>query len=160
MMEFTEKELFCLARHIIAQHYEETYPLTYLSNYNGYLEHYKKEKEEREMTTEETEKAKTHYHFLQQSKREYRIIYDAFRGRTFGVGFPYTRLLCCEDCPNKEACIKVTDEKYTDVGTLETYSPTGTIMEEITEKLKPFIKENLKRLNLTDFDDWGAMDEL
>ena len=54
----------------------------------------------------------------------------------------------------------MTDEKYTDVGTLETYSPSGTIIEEIKQKLKPFIKENLKRLNLTDFDDWGVMDEL
>ena len=34
MIEFTEKELFCLARHMIAQHYEETYPLTYISLYS------------------------------------------------------------------------------------------------------------------------------
>ena len=34
------------------------------------------------------------------------------------------------------------------------------VIEEIKQKLKPFIKENLKRLNLTDFDDWGVMDEL
>ena len=73
---------------------------------------------------------------------------------------PYSSLNCCKECPNKKACVKVTDEKYTDVGTLETYSPSGTIIEEIKQKLKPFIKENLKRLNLTDFDDWGVMDEL
>ena len=111
------------------------------------------------MTTEETEKAKTYNHFLQQSKREYRMIYDAFRGRTFGVGFPYTRLFCCEDCPNKKACVEVTNEEYDEFGTLKTYSSKGTIMEEITEKLNPFIKENLKCLNLTDFDDWGVIDE-
>lgn len=73
---------------------------------------------------------------------------------------PYRELDCCEDCPNKEACVKVTEEEYTDVGTLKTYSSNGTIIKEITEKLKPFIKENLERLNLTDFDDWGVIDEL
>ena len=41
MIEFTEKELFCLARHMIAQHYEEKYPLTYISTFNDHLEHYK-----------------------------------------------------------------------------------------------------------------------
>ncbi len=159
MMEFTEKELFCLARHMIAQHYEEKYPLTYISTFNDHLEHYKKEKEKREMTIEETERAKQYYHQIQQSKREYQLIHGTFNGYGGFAGMPYSKLDCCEDCPNKKACIKVTDEKYTDVGTLETYSPSGTIMEEITEKLKPFIKENLKRLNLTDFDDWGVMDE-
>ena len=160
MIEFTEKELFCLARHMIAQHYEETYPLTYISLYSDGLEHYKRKKEYEEINTEEKEKAKKEYHFLQQSKREYKAIHDAFKGRMLGRSFPYVALLCCEECPNKEACIKVTDEKYTDVGTLETYSPNSTIMEGITEKLKPFIKENLERLNLTDFDDWSALSEL
>lgn len=161
MMEFTEKELFCLARHLIAQHYEEKYPLTYISLYNDGVERYKRRKEHEKMTTEEIEKAKKEYHFWQQSKREYQTIHNAFRGNntTFSFGMPFRELNCCEDCPNKKACIKVTDEKYTDVGTLETYSPSGTIMEEITEKLKPFIKENLKCLNLTDFDDWGVMNE-
>ena len=63
MMEFTEKELFCLARHIIAQHYEETYPLTYLSNYNGYLEHYKKEKEEKKKDSF-AKKSQTYTYFV------------------------------------------------------------------------------------------------
>lgn len=160
MMEFTEKELFCLARHIIAQHYEETYPLTYISLYNDSVERYKKRKEDTEVTTEEIEKAKKEYHFLQQSKREYRTIHDAFRGRMLGTGFPYVALLCCEECPNKKDCEKISNKEYTDKGTLQTYFPSYTIIDGITEKLKPFIKENLKSLNLTDFDDWGAMDEL
>ncbi len=159
MIPFSEKELFCLARHMIAQHYEETYPLTYLSSHGEYLEHYKKEKAKREMTKEETEKAKQYYHFLQQSKREYKFIHDAFMGRMLGMRMPYSRLYCCEECPNKEACVKASDEKYTDIGILQTWSHNSTIMNEITEKLKPFIKANLERLNLTDFDDWGVMDD-
>ena len=81
MIEFTEKELFCLARHMIAQHYEETYPLTYISSFNDHLEHYKKEKEKREMTIEETERAKKYYHQIQQSKREYKLIHGTFKDR-------------------------------------------------------------------------------
>lgn len=78
MIEFTEKELFCLARHMIAQHYEETYPLTYISLNNDSIERYKRRKEHGETTTEEIEKAKKVYHFLQQSKREYQTIHNAF----------------------------------------------------------------------------------
>lgn len=162
MIEFTEKELFCLARHMIAQHYEETYLLTYISLNNDSIERYKRRKEHGKTTTEEIEKAKKAYHFLQQSKREYQTIHNAFHknNNRFFFGMPYRELDCCEDCPNKEACVKVTEEEYTDVGTLKTYSSNGTIIKEITEKLKPFIKENLERLNLTDFDDWGVIDEL
>ena len=55
-------------------------------------------------------------------------------------------LCCCETCPNKVACVKTSNEEYTDIGTLKSFSSNGSIMEEIKEKLKPFIKENLKCL--------------
>ena len=32
-------------------------------------------------------------------------------------------------------------------------------IQGIKTKIVPFIKENLKCLNLTDFDDWGVMNE-
>lgn len=161
MIPFSEKELFCLARHMIAQHYEETYPLTYISLYSDGLERYKRRKKHGETTTEETEKAKKEYHFLQQSKREYQTIHNAFRGNNTGIlfGMPYRGLDCCEDCPNKEACVKVSDEEYDDTGILGTRSFNSAIIKEIREKLKPFIKANLERLNLTDFDDWGVIDD-
>ena len=73
-MEFTEKELFCLARHLIAQHYEEKYPLTYISLYNDGVERYKRRKEHEKMTTEEIEKAKKEYQahatYLEQMVKE------------------------------------------------------------------------------------------
>ena len=72
MMEFTEKELFCLARHLIAQHYEEKYPLTYISLYNDGVERYKRRKEHEKMTTEEIEKAKSSE---EQKEKQKQILY-------------------------------------------------------------------------------------
>ena len=147
MLKFSEKELFCLARHLMAQHYENTYLLTHIALCHERLEHYKKEKEKRELTKEEKEKADVLYQQLMQSKRAYKAMLHAFNG---GLIFPRKTddkpLCCCETCPNKVACVKTSNEEYTDIGTLKSFSSNGSIMEEIKEKLKPFIKENLKCL--------------
>lgn len=109
------------------------------------LEHYKKEK--RELMKKEKEKAHVFYQQLMQAKRAYKAMTYAFNGGLILVRETDDKpLCCCETCPNKVACVKTSNEEYTDIGTLKSFSSNGSIMEEIKEKLKPFIKENLKCL--------------
>ncbi len=78
MLAFSEKELFCLARHLIAQHYENTYLLTYIALFGEKLEYYKKEK--RELMKKEKEKAHVFYQQLMKSKRACKAMLHAFNG--------------------------------------------------------------------------------